>query len=161
MTHMGSGVQLITVVKQGVRTGKRTWYIYLTSNHRKHQHCISLLICSVLRHRYVQNVHLLCLENPFSTSRDVATSTGLSRVPELETGRGEDGEARFYCLSQSNIDPLNFWATEHYLKKKFTNTRLMIAYKDSFELSTLGSDPTLPHHRTSMSTSPVTMHICP
>jgi hypothetical protein len=113
------------------------------------------------RRRRVQATYLLRLEHPLLAPRDVANILGLSRVPQLETGSGEDGEARFCRLSQSGIDALDSWTAKHYPEKKFTKIRLGIAHRDSFELPLLGCDPTLPHHRPSVPTSPVKQRIYP
>ncbi|KAF2637555.1 hypothetical protein P280DRAFT_482984 [Massarina eburnea CBS 473.64] len=105
--------------------------------------------CPARRHRRVQATYLLRLEHPLSEPRDVANAIGLSRVPQLETGSGEDGEERFCRLSQTNIDALDSWAAECHPGKKFTKIRLGIAHKEP-ELPVLGRDPTLPHHRASV-----------
>ncbi|KAF2188331.1 hypothetical protein K469DRAFT_703839 [Zopfia rhizophila CBS 207.26] len=113
------------------------------------------------RRRRVQATYLLRLEHPLLAPRDVANILGLSRVPQLETGSGEDGEARFCRLSQSSIDALDSWTAKHYPRKMFTKIRLGIAHKDSLKLPILGRDPTLPHHRPSVPTSPVKKRIYP
>jgi hypothetical protein len=115
----------------------------------------------VRRRRRVQATYLLRLEHPLLAPRDVANSLGLARVPQLETGSGEDGEARFCRLSQSSIDALDSWTAKQHPTKRFTKIRLGIAHKDPLELPIIGRDPTLPHHRPSAPTSHVEKSICP
>lgn len=117
--------------------------------------------CPVRRRRRVQATYLLRLEHPLVTPWDVANVLGLSRVPELETGYGEDGEANFCRLSQSSIDTLDSWTANHYPRKMFIKIRLGIAHKDSLELPILGRDPTLPHHRPSMHYTPLKSRVYP
>jgi hypothetical protein len=97
--------------------------------------------------RRVEATYLLRLGAPLSTPRDVSNALGLSRVPELENGIAEIGEAHFCRLSQSTVDSLDAWAENQYPKQKFTKIRVGLAHKDTAELPLLGRDPTLPHHR--------------
>jgi hypothetical protein len=99
--------------------------------------------------RRVQATYLVRLEHPFSSPQDLASIIGLSRVPQLETGSAEDGEAHFCRLHQPDMERLESWTAEHYPKKKLTKIRLCIAHKDPLKLPILGRDPTLPHHRPS------------
>ncbi|KAF1993391.1 hypothetical protein P154DRAFT_568048 [Amniculicola lignicola CBS 123094] len=117
--------------------------------------------CPARRRRRVQVTYLLRLEHPLLTPQDVANILGLPHVPQLETGSGEDGEARFCRLSQSSINALDSWTAKHYPRKKFTKIRLGLAHKDPLELPILGRDPTLPHHRPSVPISPVRKRIYP
>jgi hypothetical protein len=100
------------------------------------------------RRRCVEATYLLRLEHPLSTSQDVADALGLSRLPQLETGTGEDGEAAFCRLSQSSINKLDEWTVKP--KQKFTKIRLGFAHKDAGQLPFLGRDLTLPHRRPSL-----------
>ncbi|KAF1835727.1 hypothetical protein BDW02DRAFT_597086 [Decorospora gaudefroyi] len=59
--------------------------------------------------RRVGATYLLRLGDPLSTPRDIANALGLSRVPQLESGTAEDGEASFCRLSQSSINALDAW----------------------------------------------------
>lgn len=54
--------------------------------------------------RRVEASYLLRLQTPLSTPRDVATALDLPRVPVLEVGDAEDGEASFCRLSQPAIN---------------------------------------------------------
>jgi len=96
--------------------------------------------------RRVEASYLLRLENPFPTPRDIANILGLSRVPQLENGITEDGEASFCRLSQSNINALGPCVKKHHPHQKFTKIRISLAYKNHGELPLLGRDATLPHH---------------
>jgi hypothetical protein len=62
--------------------------------------------------RRVEATYLLRLESPLLTPRHVADALRLSRLPQLETGTGEDGEALFCRLPQSSINRLDAWAGE-------------------------------------------------
>ncbi|KAF2281073.1 uncharacterized protein EI97DRAFT_438474 [Westerdykella ornata] len=62
---------------------------------------------SAHRRRRVEATYLLRLEHPLSTPREVADVLQLHRVPKLGTGSGEDGDAHFCRLSQSNMDSLD------------------------------------------------------
>lgn len=97
--------------------------------------------------RRIEATYLLRLEDPIPTPRHLATVIGLSRVPQLENGTAEDGEASFCRLSQSSINALDSWATRQHLKTKLTKIRLGLAHEDPGPLPMLGRDPTLPHHR--------------
>lgn len=97
--------------------------------------------------RRVEASYLLRLENPFPTPRDIANVLGLSRVPQLENGTTEDGEASFCRLFQSSINAFGTWIKKHYPHQKFTKIRIGVAHKDDEELPFLGRDGTLPHHR--------------
>jgi len=97
--------------------------------------------------RRVEASHLFRLEHPLSTPRDVANAISLSRVPRLEHGVGEDGEASFCRLSQSLMNALDAWIEKHCPNQKFTKIRIGLAHKDSGVLPLLGRDPTLPQHR--------------
>jgi hypothetical protein len=55
--------------------------------------------------RRVEPTHLLRLEKPFNTPRDVANAIGLSRVPKLESGSAEDGEASFVDFRKQALAP--------------------------------------------------------
>ena len=97
--------------------------------------------------RRVEASYLVRLETPFSTPRDIANTLGLSRVPQLEDGTTEDGEASFCRLSQSNINALDTWVRKHHPHQKITKIRINLAHRDNGELPLLGHDVTLPHHR--------------
>jgi hypothetical protein len=102
--------------------------------------------------RRVEATYLLRLDSPLLTPRHVADALRLSRLPQLETGTGEDGEALFCRLPQSSINKLDAWAGES--NKKLTKIRLGLAHRDVGELPLLGRDPTLPHHRPSLPAGP-------
>ncbi|KAF2707296.1 hypothetical protein K504DRAFT_384434, partial [Pleomassaria siparia CBS 279.74] len=117
---------------------------------------------SVRHRRRVQFTYLFLLDDSPLTPQDIANILGFSRLPEVVIGSGEDGEAHFCRLSQSNVDSLDSWAAERYFPRtRFTKIQLGVAHKDSFELPILGRDPTLPQHRPSVSTSLVEKRICP
>ena len=97
--------------------------------------------------RRVEASYLLRLKNPLPTPRDIANVLGLSRVPQLENGTTEDGEASFCRLSQSSINAFDPWVKKHYPLQKFTKIRIGVAHKDDGELPFLGRDVTLLHHR--------------
>jgi hypothetical protein len=101
------------------------------------------------RRRRVQTNYLLRLDYPFTTPRDVAHQLGLSRVPKIEVGEGEDGSTCFCHLDQSGIDALDAWSArtaKDYPGRKWTKVMLNIAHKDT-ALPHLGRDETLPQHR--------------
>lgn len=79
--------------------------------------------------RRVEITYLLRLEQTLPTPRDVAKALGLSFVPQLELGTTEDGAASFCRLSQSCINALDLWATEHDLHRGFTKVRIGLAHK--------------------------------
>jgi len=97
--------------------------------------------------RRVEAFYLFRLEHPLSTPRDVANALCLSRVPQVESGTGEDGEAGFCRLSQSGMNALDTLIEKHCPDQKFTKIRIGLAHKDTGELPLLSRDPTLPHHR--------------
>lgn len=97
--------------------------------------------------RRVEASYLLRLEHPFSTPRDVANALGLPRVPRLESGTGEDGEAGFCRLSQSGMNALDAWIQKHCPNHKFTKIRIGLAHKDIEVLPLLSRDSSLPHYR--------------
>jgi hypothetical protein len=101
------------------------------------------------RRRRVQTNYLLRLDYPFTTPRDVAHQLGLSRVPKIEVGEGEDGSTCFCHLDQSGIDALDAWSAstaKDHSGRKWTKIMLNIAHKDTALLH-LGRDETLPQHR--------------
>ncbi|OSS51033.1 hypothetical protein B5807_04581 [Epicoccum nigrum] len=101
------------------------------------------------RRRRVQTNYLLRLDHPFTTPRDVAHQLGLSRVPEIEVGEGEDGSTCFCHLDQSVIDAFDACSArtaKDHPGKKWTKVILNIAHKDT-ALPHLGRDETLPQHR--------------
>ena len=103
------------------------------------------------RRRRVQTNYLLRLNHPFTTPRDVAHQLGLSRVPKIEVGEGEDGSTCFCHLDQSGMDALDAWSartTKDHPGRKWTRVMLNIAHKDT-ALPHLGRDETLPQHRPS------------
>lgn len=102
----------------------------------------------------MQATYLFRLEHPLSSTQDGADILGLSYVPRLNSGTREDGEVHFCCLSQFDIDVLDFWLGEHYPTRNFTKVRLNIAHKDLLNLPNLGRDSTLPHHLPSKPASP-------
>lgn len=59
-----------------------------------------------LRRRRVEAKFLLHLGYPLKTPREVANEPGLERVPELEIGDGENGQAHFCHLDESGINSL-------------------------------------------------------
>ena len=97
--------------------------------------------------RRVEASYLFRLLYPLSTPRGVANAIGLSRVPQLESGVGEDGEANFCRLSQSGMKALDAWVEKHCPKQRFTKIRIGLAHKDSGVLPLLGRDPSLPQYR--------------
>jgi len=97
--------------------------------------------------RRVEASYIFRLEHPLYTPRDVANALGLFRVPRLESGVGEDGEASFCRLSQSGMIALDAWVEKHFPKQRFTKIRIGLAHKDTGELPLLGRDPTLPQYR--------------
>jgi len=98
--------------------------------------------------RRVEASYLFRLEHTLSTPHDVANALGLSRVPRLESGVGEDGEAGFCRLSQSLMNALDIWIEKRYPTQRFTKIRIGLAHKeDTEELPLLGRDPTLPQYR--------------
>jgi hypothetical protein len=128
-------------------------YISPSTTPRTHPH----------RRRRVEATYLLRLENPFPTPRHVANALGLSRVPQLEHGTAENGEAHFCRLYQSSINALDAWTATHYPNQTFTKIRIGLAHKDlGVELPLLGRDPTLPHHRPCFSDSLIAIkhHVC-
>jgi len=104
--------------------------------------------------RRVEASYLLRLEHPFHTPRDVANALNLLRVPRLESGVGEDGEASFCRLTQSGMKALDTWIEKHCPGQKFTKIRVGLAHKDSGGLPLLGRDGTLPQHRPSLAAEP-------
>jgi len=105
--------------------------------------------------RRVEASYLFRLEHPLSTPRDVANALSLSRVPRLESGVGEDGEASFCRLSQSGVIALDVWVEKHCPNQRFTKLRIGLAHKeDPTELPLLGRDPTIPHHRSNLAAEP-------
>ncbi|KAH6865221.1 hypothetical protein BKA58DRAFT_404983 [Alternaria rosae] len=82
-----------------------------------------------------------------SRTRPRPNALGLPRVPQLESGVGEDSESGFCRLSQSSINALDAWVEKHCPNQKFINIRIGLAHKDTGVLPLLGWDPTLPHHR--------------
>ena len=109
--------------------------------------------------RRVEAFYLLRLEHPFSTPRDVANALSLARVPRLESGTGEDGEASFCRLSQSGMKALDAWVEKNCPGHKFTKIRVGLAHKDSGGLPLLGRDGTLPQHRPSLPARPIERHL--
>ena len=98
--------------------------------------------------RRVEASYLFRLQHPLSTARDVANALNLHRVPQLESGVGEDGEASFCRLPQSGTKALDAWIEEHYPKQRFMKIRIGLAHKeDPEEIPLLGRDPTLPQYR--------------
>jgi hypothetical protein len=97
--------------------------------------------------RRVETSYLIRLGGPFSTPRDIANALSLSRVPQLESGEAEDGEASFCRLSESSINALDVWVKKHNPNHNMTKVRISLAHKDFGDLPILGCDPTLPHHR--------------
>ena len=97
--------------------------------------------------RRVEASYLFRLQHPLSTPRDVANALGLSRVPRLESGTGEDGEESFCRLSQSGMKALDAWVEKNCPTQKFTKIRIGLAHKDTGVLPLLGRDPTLPQYR--------------
>lgn len=108
-----------------------------TAEHSQHR---------VLRQTKIQASYLLRLEHPLPTSRDVANTLLLPRVPKTEIGVGESGTIPFCHLNQTGVDALDIWTASHYPKKKWTKVRLGIAHKEN-TLHMLGRDPTLPQNR--------------
>lgn len=109
--------------------------------------------------RRVEVSYLLRLENSFPTPRDIANALGLSRVPQLESGTAEDGEASFCRLSQSSINALGSWVTKHHASQNVTRIRTGLAHRDLGELPLLGRDVVLPHHRPHFPVSPIKQHV--
>jgi hypothetical protein len=97
--------------------------------------------------RRVEASYLIRLRGPFPTPRDIANALGLSRVPQLENGEAEDGEASFCRLSESSVNALDVWVRKHHPNHNMTKVRVGLAHKDFGDLPVLGRDPTLPHHR--------------
>jgi len=98
--------------------------------------------------RRVEASYLFRLEHPLSTPWELASALNLLRVPQLESGVGEDGEASFCRLSQSGVIALDAWVEKNCPTQKFTKLRIGLAHKeDPGELPLLGRDPTLPQYR--------------
>ena len=99
------------------------------------------------RFRRLPPQYLLKLEFPFTEPWSVAAAIDLPYLPEVVTGSGSTGTARFVILSKSDIEKLEVWNEVFWPENPIVKMRLMgIAHKEP-ALPMLGRDPTLPQHR--------------